>query len=61
MRSTISPYWEREVFVGNVSEYLMEGVSIDDFAFGVQAVDTEGHLSLAAPYHTKSIPSAVIK
>jgi hypothetical protein len=61
MRSTISPYWEREVFVGNVSEYLMEGVSIDDFAFGVQVVDTEGHLSLAAPYRTKSIPSAVIR
>ena len=50
IRSTLAPLWEREIFVGNVQEYLMEGVSIDDVIFGVQAVDQQGHASLVSPY-----------
>jgi hypothetical protein len=50
MRSTTSPYWEREVFVGNVTEYLMKDVSIDEVVFGVKAIDKEGNESLVTAY-----------
>ena len=50
MRRTTAPYWEREIFVGNVSEYLMPDVSIDEVVLGVKAIDKEGNESLTAPY-----------
>jgi hypothetical protein len=49
-RSTTAPYWEREIFVGNVMEYTMPEVSIDDLVFAVKAVDKEGNESLASAY-----------
>jgi hypothetical protein len=49
-RSTTAPYWEREVFVGNVTEYNLPEVSIDDLVFAVKAVDKEGNESLASAY-----------
>ena len=39
MRSTISPLWEKETWVGNVTSYAMADVSIDDVVIGVKAVD----------------------
>jgi hypothetical protein len=53
MRSTLSPYWEREVFAGNVLEYVMEGVSIDDIVIGVQTVDKAGRESLVSTFVAK--------
>jgi hypothetical protein len=50
MRSTLAPYWEREIFVGNVQEHLIEGVSIDEMVFGVKAIDKDGHESLVSAY-----------
>ncbi len=50
MRSTTAPYWEREVFVGNVTEYNLPEVSIDDLVFGVKAIDKEGNESLTEAY-----------
>ncbi|HLG99747.1 MAG TPA: M28 family peptidase [Bryobacteraceae bacterium] len=50
MRKTTSPDWEREVFVGNVNEYTMKDVSIDDLVFGVKAIDRDGNESLVAPF-----------
>jgi len=61
IRSTLSPYWEREIFVGDVRQYLMEGVSIDDVVFGVQAVDKDGHESLAAAYVATPNTKAVLE
>jgi len=49
-RSTTAPFWEHEVFVGNVTEYTLPGVSIDDLVFGVKAIDKEGNESLVAAY-----------
>jgi hypothetical protein len=49
-RKTTSPYWEREVFVGNVTEFTLPEVSIDDLIFGVKAVDKDGNESLVSPY-----------
>src|SRR5258706_1946664 len=50
MRSTTAPYWEREIYVGNVLEYTMPDVSIDEGVFGAKAIDKEGDESLVTPY-----------
>jgi len=50
LRKTTAPFWEREIFVGNVTEYTFKDVSIDDTIFGVKAVDRDGNESLVAPY-----------
>ena len=50
IRDTKSPYWEHEVFVGNVSQYTLKGVSIDEVALGVRAVDKNGNESLVSAY-----------
>jgi hypothetical protein len=50
IRKTTAPFWEREVYVGNVNEYSMHDVSIDDLVIGVKAIDKEGNESLVSPY-----------
>jgi Zn-dependent M28 family amino/carboxypeptidase len=42
--------WETMVAVGNVSEYILPNVSIDDFIFGVSSVGADGNESLVAAY-----------
>jgi hypothetical protein len=49
-RPTTSPYWEREVFVGKVTEYTLPDVSIDELVFGVKAIDKDGNESMVSPY-----------
>ena len=61
VRSTLAPNWEREIFVGNVLEYVMEGVSIDDVVFGVQAVNKDGHESLIVSYVAKPFPKLMLE
>ncbi len=50
MRATTAPFWEHETFVGNVTEYTLPDLSIDEVIFGVKAVDKEGNESLVTPY-----------
>ncbi len=50
MRSTTAPFWEREVYAGNVTELLLKDVSIDDMVFGVKAIDKDGNESPVSPY-----------
>jgi hypothetical protein len=50
MRSTTSALWEREVYVGNVTEYTLPGLSIDDIVIGVKAIDKDGNASLVSAY-----------
>jgi hypothetical protein len=50
IRSTLSPTWEREIFVGNVTEFTMKDLSIDDLVFGVKAIDRDGNESLVSTY-----------
>ena len=33
--------------MGNVTRYTLQGVSKDDFSFGVQAYDRDGNVSVA--------------
>jgi hypothetical protein len=49
-RSTTSPFWEHETWVGNVTTYTLPGVSIDDLVIGVKAVDNDGNQSIVSPY-----------
>jgi hypothetical protein len=57
MRSTTSPVWEREVWVGNVASYTMPNVSIDDVVIGVKAVDRDGNQSVVSCYAEPVLPS----
>jgi Peptidase family M28 len=50
IRSTTSPAWQREIWVGNVTTYSMPNVSIDDIEIGVKAVDRDGNQSIVSCY-----------
>jgi hypothetical protein len=56
VRSTTSPLWEREIWVGNVTSYTMPDVSIDDLVIGVKAVDLEGNQSIVSCYREPVLP-----
>ena len=45
-RDTTSPTWDHSRFVGNVTAFTLEGIVIDNFYFGVAAVDEEGFESV---------------
>ena len=55
-RETYQPFWQRGVNVGNVAEYVMKGLSKDDYFFAVQAIDKDGNAS--APSFPKPPPRA---
>jgi hypothetical protein len=44
-RDTTSPVWTNTMYVGNVTTYLVKGMSKDNFFFGVRAVDKAGNRS----------------
>lgn len=47
-RETTEPTWTHARFVGNVTRYTVDGMSKDNFFFGVRAVDREGNRSPAS-------------
>jgi Zn-dependent M28 family amino/carboxypeptidase len=49
-RAAWSNDWDTGVAVGNVTEYQLPRVSIDDFVFGVTAIGADGNESLVAAY-----------
>jgi hypothetical protein len=49
-RNAWEPDWEHELYVGNVTEYVFPNMNIDDWVFGVAAVDAVGHESTVSPY-----------
>ncbi|HKC84452.1 MAG TPA: M28 family metallopeptidase, partial [Blastocatellia bacterium] len=53
-RETYQPFWQRGVDIGNVTEYVMKGLSKDDYFFAVQAIDKDGNAS--APSFPKPPP-----
>ncbi|HXF04511.1 MAG TPA: M20/M25/M40 family metallo-hydrolase [Blastocatellia bacterium] len=61
IRATTAPDWEREIFVGNVTEYVLEDVSIDAFTFGVKAIDRDGNESLVSAYVNPPRPPSRIE
>lgn len=50
MRPTTAPFWEKEVFVGNVTEYTFPNLPIDDIVLGVKAVGKNGVESPVSAY-----------
>ena len=54
-RDTTSPVWQHSRFVGDVSEFMLDGIVIDNFFFGVVSVGKNGHESLV------TFPSAVFR
>jgi hypothetical protein len=49
-REAWAPDWQHELFVGNVTEYTLPHMNIDDWVLGVAAVDTDGHESTVSAY-----------
>ncbi len=54
-RDTTSPTWDHSRYVGDVDAYTLEGIVIDNYFFGVVAVDEQGHESVV------SFPSGIIR
>lgn len=54
-RLTTAPLWENTRYVGDVSEFTLEGIVIDNYLFGVSAVGKNGHESVV------SYPSGLIR
>ena len=44
-RDTTSPTWDNHKFVGNVTEFVLDGIVVDNFFFGIAAVGADGHES----------------
>lgn len=45
-RDTTSPTWDHSRYVGDVSEFTLDGIVIDNYFFGVAAVGANGHESV---------------
>ncbi|MDZ7694869.1 MAG: fibronectin type III domain-containing protein [Balneolaceae bacterium] len=54
-RATSAPLWQHSKLVGDVSEFTLEGIVIDNYLFGVSAVGNNGHESVV------SYPSGLIR
>lgn len=49
-RDTWSNSWEHSQVVGNVTQFVLPGMSIDDWVFGVAAIGADGNESLVSAY-----------
>ena len=49
-RNAWAPDWEHEIPVGNVTEVTLPRMNIDDWVFGVAAIDAAGHESTVSAY-----------
>ena len=54
-RDTTSPTWDYSRYVGDVSEFTLEGIVIDNFFFGVASVSKDGHESVVV------FPNSILK
>ena len=45
-RDTTSPTWDHSRYVGDVSEFTLEGIVIDNYFFGIASVGKDGHESV---------------
>lgn len=49
-REAWGPDWQHTVDVGDVTEYTLKDISIDDYIFGVAAIGPDGNESLVTPF-----------
>ena len=57
IRSTLAPFWEREITVEKVGEYTLKNYSIDDVVIGVRAFNKDGIESLVSAYAVTERPA----
>jgi hypothetical protein len=60
-REAWGPDWQHELLVGNVTAALLPNMQIDDYVFGVAAIDAHGHESFVTAYVTPPRASTPIK
>jgi hypothetical protein len=51
-REAWGPDWQQELLVGNVTSVVLPNMQIDDYVFGVAAIDAGGHESFVTAYVT---------
>jgi len=61
VRSTTAPYWDHEILVGNITEYTLTRLSIDDVILGVKAIDRDGNESPVSAYVALPYPRRPIE
>ncbi|MCB0383524.1 MAG: peptidase M28, partial [Psychroserpens sp.] len=54
-RATTSPTWDHSRYVGDTNEFILEGIVVDNFYFGIASVDDEGFESVVV------FPNEIIK
>ncbi|AXT19619.1 M28 family peptidase [Flavobacteriaceae bacterium AU392] len=45
-RDTTSPTWDHSRYVGDVSEFVLKGIVLDNYFFGIASVGKDGHESM---------------
>ena len=60
-REAWGPDWQRDLLVGNVTNVVLPNMQIDDYVFGVAAVDAAGHESFVSAYVTPPRASTPIR
>jgi len=60
-REAWGPDWQHEMLVGNVTNVVLQNMQIDDYVFGVAAVDAQGHESYATAYVAPPRANPVIR
>ena len=60
-REAWGPDWQHDMLVGNVTDVVLPNMQIDDYIFGVAAVDAEGHESIVSPYVSPARANTTIK
>ena len=49
-RDTWTNDWEHSQTIGNVTQFTLKNVNIDDFVFGVSAIGADGQESMISAY-----------
>ena len=60
-REAWGPDWEHELLVGNVTDIVLPNMQIDDYVFGVAAIDGQGHESFVTAYVAPARASTAIR
>jgi hypothetical protein len=60
-REAWGPDWQRDMLVGNVTNVVLPNMQIDDYVFGVAAVDANGHESFVSAYMSPPRANTPIK
>jgi hypothetical protein len=60
-REAWGPDWQHEMLVGNVTNVVFLNLQIDDYIFGVAAVDAAGHESYVSVYPDPPYPNTPIR